>query len=119
VAETLEQRAVARCTDEIARASMYLCALRGLDRANSYNCIDFVQLASWAMYDQMIGHACKVLLCREREQDYDIWSAKEKAGLLSFAPTSYSAGTRPIDSEAKASAIDTGQNPFSSRSKGR
>jgi hypothetical protein len=64
--ETLEQRAVARCADEMARAHLYQLALRGLGRSRSYHGIDFIQLAQWALYDQMFGHVIKVLDRREK-----------------------------------------------------
>jgi hypothetical protein len=64
--ETLEQRAVSRSTDEIGRAILYLRALRGLSRADSYHAVDFVRLAYWALYDQLFAHVIRVLGPREQ-----------------------------------------------------
>jgi len=64
--ETLEQRAVARCIDEAGRAILYGRALAGLEAADSYHGVDFIQLAYWALFDQMIAHSIKVLVTRER-----------------------------------------------------
>jgi hypothetical protein len=77
VTETLEQRAVARCADEMARAHLYRLALRGLGRSRSYHGIDFIQLAQWALYDQMFGHAIKVLDRREKAGFWYLISKKK------------------------------------------
>jgi hypothetical protein len=61
MSETLEQRAVARCTDEIARAVLYQRAWRGISKARTYHGVDFIFLAHLAFYDQMFAHAIKVL----------------------------------------------------------
>jgi hypothetical protein len=64
--ETLEQRSVARCTDEMARAILYFRALRGLAAADSDHGIDFIRLSYWAIYDQLFSHVIKVLDRREQ-----------------------------------------------------
>ena len=58
--DTLEQRAVS-CADEMGRALLYLRAIRGFSRANSYHSVDVIRLAYWALYDQMFSHVIKVL----------------------------------------------------------
>lgn len=63
--ERLEQRSVARCTDEMARAILYLRALRGLAAADSDHGVDFIRLSYWAIYDQLFSHVIKVLDRRE------------------------------------------------------
>jgi hypothetical protein len=49
---------------------MYWRALRGLGRAKSYHGVDFIQLATWALHDQMIAHAIKVL---DRREQAGLW----------------------------------------------
>jgi hypothetical protein len=63
--ETLEQRAVVRCADEMGRSLLYLRAIRGLVDAETYHAIDFIRLAYWALYDQMLTHVIRVLDDRE------------------------------------------------------
>jgi hypothetical protein len=62
----LEERVVDRCLDELARAMLYRRALRGLYSGKTDHGIDFVRLASLALYDQMFTHAIKVLHPREK-----------------------------------------------------
>jgi hypothetical protein len=45
---------------------MYWRAWQGLSKAKSYHGIDFIQLAAWALHDQMIAHSIKVLDRREQ-----------------------------------------------------
>jgi hypothetical protein len=76
MSETLEQRAVARCTDEIARAVLYLRAWRGIAKAKTYHGVDFIYLAHLAFYDQTFAHALKVLAPSKSGragQDLGLW----------------------------------------------
>jgi hypothetical protein len=75
MSETLEQRAVARCTDEIARAVLYQRAWRGISEAKAYHGVDFIFLAHLALRDQMFAHAIKVLqpMRGRAGQDLGLW----------------------------------------------
>jgi hypothetical protein len=64
--QTIEQRAVKRCANEIGKAILYARALQGLAKADGYYGIDFIRLAEWAFFDQMFAHAIKVLDTREK-----------------------------------------------------
>ena len=80
IQESLEERAVARCVDEMARALFYLRALQGLSKTETYHSIDFIQLAAWALHDQMLMHMCKVLIDKKSRNDgCNIWFLIEKS----------------------------------------
>ena len=66
ILETLEQRSVHRCANELGKAILYSRALKGLESADSFHSIDFFRLASWALFDQLFAHAIKVLDPREK-----------------------------------------------------
>jgi hypothetical protein len=64
--ESIEQRAVTRCANEIGKAILYARAFKGLCKADGYYGIDFIRLAEWAFFDQMFAHAIKALNKREQ-----------------------------------------------------
>jgi len=66
MSDKFKMKAVARCTSEIERASLYSKAIAGIAVAETDHAIDFIRLAYIAMYDQMITHAIKVLDRREK-----------------------------------------------------
>jgi hypothetical protein len=100
--ESLAQRAVHRCCDEIGRSILYLKAIRAIHEGETSHGIDFIHLALLALHDQMVAHTIKVLLkkeqagfwylyreyesdcqqfCRERGYDVDVDIAALEPGL--------------------------------------
>lgn len=72
--ESTDQRCVKRCANELGKAILYSRALKGLAAAESYHAIDFIRLAEWAMFDQMISHAIKVFKhSRDPSRDLGFW----------------------------------------------
>jgi hypothetical protein len=63
--ETIAQRAVHRCCDEIGRSILYLKASRAIEQGETWHGIDFIRLALLAFEDQMVAHAIKVLMQKE------------------------------------------------------
>jgi hypothetical protein len=86
--ETLEQRSVARCCDEMGRAILFLRALRGVVKGETAHGIDFMRLAMFALEDQMIAHMIKVLDGREQAGFWYLYKKHEKA-CFEFAAQQY------------------------------
>jgi hypothetical protein len=106
--ETLEQRSVARCCDEMGRAILFLRALRGVVKGETAHGIDFIRLAMFALEDQMHAHIIKVLDGREQAGFWYLYKKHEKAcfdDITSIEKNSSTSGTgRTSTSIGKACA---------------